>query len=111
MEKVTKINCFHTGLFAYFLDKMKSIREAEGTLLDHSMVLYGSGLSDPNRHLHENLPALMVGRGGGLRPGRYVVYQKETPMTNLYMTLLDRVGVRPESIGDSTGKLIELADV
>jgi hypothetical protein len=111
MEKVTRINCFHTELFAYFLDKMKSVEEAGGTLLDHSMVLYGSCLSDPNRHLHENLPALLVGRGGGLKPGRYVVYEKETPMTNLYMTLLDRVGVRPESIGDSTGKLIELADV
>jgi hypothetical protein len=69
------------------------------------MVVYGSGLSDGNRHTHEDLPVLMVGNGGGLRPGTHVVYPKDTPMTNLYLTLLDRVGVRTESLGDSTGAL------
>jgi hypothetical protein len=73
--------------------------------------VYGSGLSDPNRHLHENLPVLLVGRGAGLKPGRYIVYEKETPMTNLYLTLLDRLGVPAESIGDSTGKVQHLTEV
>ena len=111
MEKVTQINCFHTGLFAYYLGKLKAIQDGDGSLLDHSMIVYGSGLSDPNRHLHENLPAIVVGRGGGLKPGRYVQFEKETPMTNLYMALLDRVGVHPESIGDSTGKVERLTDL
>lgn len=109
MEKVTQINVFHAGLFAKFLGKLKAIQEGEGTLLDHSMIVYGSGLADPNRHLHENLPVLVAGRGdGSLKPGRHVVYEKETPMTNLYMTVLDRLGVHPEGIGDSTGKVEHL---
>jgi len=111
MEKVTQINCFHTSLFAYYLGKLKAIQDGDGSLLDHSMIVYGSGLSDPNRHLHENLPAIVAGHGGGLRPGRYIQHDKETPMTNLYMTLLDRVGVHPESIGDSTGKVEHLTDL
>lgn len=74
------------------------------------MIVYGSGLGDGNRHTHENLPILLAGRGdGSLNPGQHVVYQKETPMTNLYLTLLDRMGVHPESIGDSTGKVEHLA--
>ena len=112
MEKVTQINVFHAGLFAYYLGKLKNISDGDGTLLDHSMIVYGSGLADPNRHLHENLPVLLVGRGdGSLKPGRYIAYEKDTPMTNLYMTLLDRVGVHPESIGDSTGKVQHLAEL
>ena len=112
MEKVTQINCFHTGLFAGFLNKLKSIPEADGSLLDHAMIVYGSGLSDPNRHLHENLPVILVGRGNGsLKPGRYIQYPAETPMTNLYLTLLDRMGVRPESIGDSTGRVEHLSEL
>jgi hypothetical protein len=111
MEKVTQINCFHTGLFAHYLGKLKAIQEGDGTLLDHSMIVYGSGLSDPNRHLHENLPVIVMGRGGGFRPGRYIQHDKETPTTNLYMTVLDRMGVHPESIGDSTGKVEHLTDL
>jgi hypothetical protein len=111
MEKVTQINCFHTGIFAHFLGRLKSVQDGDGTLLDHSMIVYGSGLSDPNRHLHENLPVIVVGSGGGLKPGRYIQHEKETPMTNLYMSLLDRVGVHPESIGDSTGKVEHLTEI
>ena len=106
IEKVTRINRFHTELFAYFLHRLKSTPDGDGTLLDHSMIVYGSGLSDGNRHTHEDLPILLAGRGGGsLTPGRHIIYKGGTPMTNLYLALLDRMGVRPEAIGDSNGKL------
>ena len=76
------------------------------------MVVYGSGLGDGNQHTHENLPLLVAGGGkGGIKSGRHVAYDKETPVANLYMTLLDRMGVRPDSIGDSTGKLEHLSGV
>jgi hypothetical protein len=112
IERVTKINCLHTEVFAYFLEKLKATKEGAGTLLDHSMIVYLSGMSDGNHHLHEDLPVLVAGRGdGSLRPGRHMVYKKGTPMTNLYLTLLDRMGVQPERLGDSTGKLEHLADL
>lgn len=112
IEKLVKINVLHMEQFAYFIGKLKSIPDGDGTLLDHTMVVYGSGLSDGNRHLHEDLPVIVAGRGKGtLTPGRHMVYPKETPMANLYLSLLDRVGVKPESIGDSTGKLEHLTDL
>ena len=84
IEKVKKINCLHTELFAYFLNKLKTTPDGDGTLLDHSMIVYGSGLSDGNRHSHEDLPVLLAGRGdGSLKPGRHIVYPKGTPMTNV----------------------------
>jgi hypothetical protein len=110
IEKVVQINTFHIDLFGRFLGKLKSIQEGDGTLLDSSLIVYGSGISDGNRHTHENLPMLVAGRGGGsIKTGRHIVYEKETPVANLYMTLLDRAGVRPDSIGDSTGKLVQLS--
>lgn len=109
IEKVTRINCLHAEVFAYFLERLTSAPEGAGTLLDHSMIVYVSGLSDGNRHSHEDLPALVAGRGdGSLKPGRHIVYRKGTPITNLYLTLLDRLGVQSESLGDSTGKLERL---
>lgn len=112
IEKVTQINCLHAELFAYFLKKLKATPDGDGSLLDHSMIVYGSGLSDGNRHSHEDLPVLLAGRGdGSLKPGRHIVYPSGTPITNLYLALLDRIGVRPEKIGDSTGKVEHLADV
>ena len=111
VAKVTKINEFHMALFAAFIEKMKAIPDGDGTLLDHSIVVYGSGLADGDRHTHEDLPVVLVGRGGGFSGGRHVVYERETPMTNLYLTLADRMGVRPESIGDSTGRVEHLTDV
>lgn len=111
IEKVKKINELHTELFGYFLGKLKSTPDGDGTLLDHSMIVYGSGLADGNAHTHEGLPVLLAGRGGGLRPGRYVRYADGTPMTNLYLTLLDRMGLKPETLGDSTGKLEHLTDL
>ena len=109
IEKVTQINTFHIGLLGRFLGQLKATQEGDGTLLDNCMVVYGSGLGDGNRHTHENLPILVAGRGGGsLKPGRHIAYTSETPVANLYMTLLDRAGVHPGSIGDSTGKLVQL---
>jgi hypothetical protein len=106
LEKITRINTFHVELFSYYVEKMKSIQDGDGSLLDHSMVVYGGALCDPNRHQHENLPTLLVGRGcGKLKPGRHIVYPQGTPMTNLYMALLDRMDVHPEAIADSTGQL------
>lgn len=112
IEKVTQINCLHAELFAYFLKKLKSTSDGDGSLLDHSMIVYGSGLSDGNRHSHEDLPVLLAGRGdGSLKPGRHIVYTSGTPITNLYLALLDRVGVHPEKLGDSTGKIEQLTDL
>jgi hypothetical protein len=109
IQRVTKINEMHMQLFAGFVAKMKAIPDGDGTLLDHTMIVYGSGLADGNRHTHEDLPVVIVGNGGGLRLGTHVVYPKDTPMTNLYLTLLDKVGVRTESLGDSTGALEPVA--
>ena len=105
IEKVTKVNTMHMELFAGFIKKLKETPDGDGTLLDHSIVVYGSGLSDGNRHTHDDLPVLLVGGGAGVRGGRHVVYSKDTPMTNLYITLLDRMGVRTEQLGDSTGEV------
>lgn len=110
IEKVTRINCLHTEMLAYFLDRLKSTPDGDGTLLDSAMVVYGSGLSDGNAHTHEDLPILLAGRGGGaFKPGRHLRYAAGTPITNLYMTLLERMGVKPETLGDSTGTLQQLA--
>src|SRR5205807_6543509 len=112
IEKITKINHFHVEMLAYFLGKLKATPDGDGTLLDHAMIVYGSGLSDGNRHTHEDLPILLAGRGdGSLRPGRHIVYPSGTPITNLYLALLDRVGVQPEKLGDSTGKIEHLTDL
>jgi uncharacterized protein DUF1552 len=103
---IAKINRFHTTQLAYFLQKLKSIKEGDGNLLDNSMIVYGSGISDGNKHLHENLPILVAGRGGGsITPGRHLQVDDMTPVTNLYLSLLDRMGAPAERVGDSTGKL------
>jgi hypothetical protein len=108
IEKVAQINVMHSTLFASFLEKMKNTPDGDGTLLDHSMIFYGSGLSDGNRHTHEDLPLLMVGGGGGFRLGQHIVYPKDTPMNNLFLTLLDKMGVPTEKFGDSTGPIEHL---
>lgn len=108
--KIAKINRFHATQFAYFLGKLKSIQEGEGTLLDNCMIVYGSGLGDGNRHNHDNLPVLLAGRGGGtLTSGRHVRYDREIPMTNLFLSMLERMDVKTDRIGDSTGKLPNLS--
>jgi hypothetical protein len=108
--KIGKINRFHATQFAYFLDKLSAVQEGDGTLLDHCMIVYGSGLGDGNRHNHDNLPVLLAGKGGGtLTPGRHVRYEFDTPMTNLYLSMLDRMGVKVDRVGDSTGLLRNLS--
>jgi hypothetical protein len=97
---------WHVEEFAYLLAKLKATPEGDGTLLDHVAVVYGSGLSDGDRHTHEDLPVLVAGgANGAIAGGRHLVAPFETPMTNLFLTLLDQVGVRMESLGDSTGRL------
>jgi hypothetical protein len=111
IEKVTQINCHHIDQFADFLRKAKAILDGEGSLLDHSMVVYGSSISEGNGHVHTNLPIVLAGRGdGSLKPGRHIVYP-ETPMTNLYLSMLDKMGVHTEKLGDSTGETTHLTDV
>ncbi len=112
IEKLTKINTFHTTLFASFLGKLKAVKEGDGTLLDHSMVVYGGAICDGNSHSHVDLPVLLAGRGDGqIKPGRHIAYPKGTPMTNLYLTLLERMNVPTDKLGDSTGQLEHLSEV
>ena len=109
IDKIKRINTLHTELFAYLLRKLKSTPDGDGTLLDHSMIVYGSGIADGNKHTHEALPVLLAGRGGStLKPGRHLTYPTGTPVTNLYLSMLERMGVPQESIGDSTGRLNQL---
>ncbi len=106
IEKVTRINTYHVTQFASWIEKLKATGDGEGTLLDHSMIVYGSGLSDGNRHTHEDLPTLIAGRGGNtIKTGRRLGTRKETPMCNLFLSMMDRMGVRVEDFGDSTGHL------
>jgi hypothetical protein len=110
LEKLRQINRFHVTQLAYLLGKLKAVKEGEGTLLDHCMVVYGSGIGDGNRHNHDNLPILLAGRGcGSLKTGRHVRYPRETPLTNLYVAMLERVGVPTKSFGDSKGVLDSLS--
>jgi hypothetical protein len=107
MEKVAQINTYHVKQFAGWVEKMKSIREGDSSLLDNCMIVYGAGLSDGNRHTHEDLPTLIVGSGGGkyIKGGRRIVYRRETPMSNLFLTMMDRMGVHADHFGDATGRL------
>ena len=106
MKKIAEINRFHTTQFSYFLDKLKSIREGEKSLLDSCMVVYGSGIGDGNAHNHDNLPVLFAGRGGGIFPsGQHLRASTETPLTNLYVSMLNAMNVPVERVGDSTGPL------
>ena len=106
LAKYARLNTYQTELFAWFLEKLRSTPDGDGTLLDHSLFMYGAGLSNPNLHAHYDLPLAVVGGGAGrLTGGRHVVFRSETPMTNLLLSLLDKVGVHAETLGDSTGKL------
>jgi hypothetical protein len=110
LEKIRQINRFHITQFAYLLEKLRAVKEGSGTLLDNCMIVYGSGIGDGNRHNHDNLPILLAGKGGGtLTTGRHVEVPRETPLMNLFLSMLDRMGVQAKSFGDSTGKLEGLA--
>lgn len=109
IERMSKINAFHVSLFAEFLGKLKATREGDGTLLDHSLYLYGSGIGNPNIHDHTNLPIIVAGgAAGGMKGGRHLKHARPTPLANLHLTLLDKVGVRLDSFADSNGKVDEL---
>lgn len=102
-EKIAKINRFHMTQFARFLERLKSVREGEGTLLDNCMIVYGSGIADGNAHSHHDLPVLLAGRGGGaFKTGQHLRFAKDTPMSNLYLAMLERMGVKEQRFGDST---------
>jgi hypothetical protein len=106
VAKMAKINAFHVSLFAEFLGKLKATKEGNGTLLDHSLYLYGSGMGNPNVHDHVNLPILVAGgAAGGMKGGRHIRFDKPTPLANLHLTLLDKVGVKLDRFGDSAGKV------
>ena len=109
IEKVAKINRFHVSLFAEYLQKMKSIPEGDSTLLDNSLVLYGSGMGNPNVHDHQNLPVLVAGgAAGNMKGGRHISFKSPTPLANLHLTLLNKVGVDLDSFADSGGQVEEL---
>ncbi len=107
IEKVTKINCFHVELFASFLKKLKATPDGDGSLLDHSAILYGSALSDGNAHSNFDLPLVLAGHAGGIRGGRHVAAEAKTPVANLVAGMLNRAGMQTASVADSTG-LLEL---
>ena len=103
-----KINAYHVSLFARFLERMKSTPDGDGSLLDHTLLLYGTGMGDSDHHTPVNLPAVVVGGGGAIAGGRHIQYPMHTPFTNLGLTLLQKVGVERERVADSTGPLADL---
>jgi uncharacterized protein DUF1552 len=106
LEKLAKINVLHMQMFASFLEKLKATPDGDGTLLDHSIILYGSGLSNPDDHNHHDLPILLAGGGAGhVTGGRHVKCPLDTPLANLHLTVLDKMGVPLDRLGDSTGRI------
>lgn len=111
IAKVAKINAFHVSLFAGFLEKLKSTPDGNGSLLDHTLYLYGSGMGNPNVHDHTNLPILVAGgAAGSMQGGRHIKYDEPTPLANLHLTLLEKVGIHLDSFGDSQGTIDELLE-
>jgi hypothetical protein len=109
IARMAKINQFHVSLFAEFVAKLMATKEGNGTLLDHTLYLYGSGIGNPNVHDHTNLPIIVAGGAAtGMKGGRHIQYAKPTPLANLHLTLLDKVGVQLDSFADSKGKVDEL---
>jgi hypothetical protein len=112
LAKLAKIQAFHMRQFAYFLDKLAKTRDGDGSLLDNTLILYGSGMSDSNMHTPENVPTLVVaGKGFGIHGNRFLKYPEGTPLANLQLTLLDKIGLRTDHFGDSTGELSALTGV
>jgi len=112
LEREAKINKFHMELFAHFLKKLDSIQEGDGTVLDHSLIVHGAGMSNSDIHLHHDLPMLVAGGGAGtVRGGRHLEYSEDTPLSNLWLTLIDKMGLPVEKFGDSKGQLDLLSDV
>jgi hypothetical protein len=111
LERLFKVNEYHFRQFARLVDKLAQIPEGDGTMLDSSLFLYGTGISDSNTHFFDDLPiAVVAGEKTGIRGGRYVRYPQGTPLANLHLSLLDKVGVKLDAFGDSTGLLSNLGD-
>jgi hypothetical protein len=109
IARMAKINAYHVSLFSYYLQRLKATPDGDGSLLDHSLIMYGSGIGNPNVHDHTNLPVLVAGgAAGGMKGGRHIRYKDPVPLANLHLTLLDKVGVRIDSFADSNGKITEL---
>jgi hypothetical protein len=109
IARMAKINAFHVSLFAYYLERLKATPDGNGSLLDHSLILYGSGIGNPNVHDHTNLPILVAGgSAGGMKGNRHIRYNEPVPLANLHLTLLDKAGVKIDSFADSNGKINEL---
>jgi len=112
MEKCTRIQRHHIELFTEYLGKLRNTPDGDGSLLDHVILLYGSGISNSDRHSHGPLPTFLVGGGAGtLKGGRHLIYPEHTPLTNLQLTLLNKLGVPAEKLGDSTGQFKELSEL
>jgi hypothetical protein len=112
MEKCTRIQRHHLALFADYLEKLRKTPDGDGSLLDHTILLYGAGISNSDRHTHGPLPTLLLGGGAwGLKGGRHIVYPEHTPLTNLQLTLLNKLGVPAEKLGDSNGQFRELSEL
>ena len=106
IDRLKAISVYHMTQFAYLVSRLKGVPEGEGTLRDNCMVAYGSAISDPNRHNHHDLPLIMAGKGGGtIQTGRYIRYPQETPLNNLWLSMLERFGAPAQKLGDSTGVL------
>jgi hypothetical protein len=106
LEEYTKITVWHVAQYAYFLENLKKIKEGDKTLLDNSMIMFTSDLRDGNRHSPRNLPIVLAGGAGGkLKLGQHIAYEKETPLANLYLTMLQTLNINQETFGDSTGTL------
>jgi Protein of unknown function (DUF1552) len=106
LERLHKINEYHFQQFAHLVKRMEATPEGDGTMLDHTVFFYGTGISDSNTHFHDDLPIAVVGgQKAGIKGGRYVRHPKGTPITNLYLAMLDKLGVQRENFGDSTGRL------
>jgi len=107
IAKVIQINTLHTKMMSYYLDKLQNTPDGDGSLLDHSMIMYGAALSDANLHRYDDLSILLVAGGiNGIKGGRHLKFPARTPLTNLLVTMLDKAGVPGvEKLGDSTGKL------
>jgi hypothetical protein len=111
LERLHKVNEYHFRQFAHLVEKLSKTAEGDGTMLDHTLFLYGTGISDSNTHFHDDLPIAVVGgKAAGIKGGRYMRYAQGTPLANLHLTILDKLGVPLEKFGDSTGKLTNLGD-
>jgi hypothetical protein len=112
IANVAKIDAYLVQTFAYFLEKLKATPDGDGNLLDHSLILYGSGLGDANVHTHHELPTAMLGGGSGqLKGGQHLKYAKDTPLNNLLVSMLHKGGVRTDNFGDATGELEHLTGI